>query len=54
MSERRAQAVVDYLTKAGVSGDRLVAIGYGSMRPIASNDTNDGKAQNRRIEFVVR
>lgn len=54
LSERRAQAVVDYLTKAGVSGDRLVAIGYGSMRPIASNDTNDGKAQNRRIEFVVR
>ena len=54
LSERRAQAVVDYLVRAGVPSERLKAIGYGQTQPIASNDTDDGKAQNRRIEFVVR
>ncbi|MGJ4948520.1 OmpA family protein [Bradyrhizobium sp. HKCCYLS20291] len=54
LSQKRAQAVVDYLTKAGLPADRFSAIGYGSTQPIASNDTGDGRAQNRRIEFVVR
>ena len=54
LSEKRAQAVMDYLVKAGLPADRFTATGYGSTQPIASNDTDEGKAQNRRIEFVVR
>jgi len=54
LSEKRAQAVVDYLVRAGLSPDRLTAVGYGSTHPLASNDTDEGRAQNRRIEFVVK
>lgn len=53
LSERRAQAVVDFMRDAGVSADRLVAIGYGESRPLQGNDTDAGKAANRRIEFRV-
>lgn len=54
LSERRAQAVLDYMLRAGLPVDRLHAVGYGQTRPVASNDTAEGKAQNRRIEFTVR
>jgi OOP family OmpA-OmpF porin len=54
LSEKRAQAVTDYLVKAGLPAERFTAIGYGSTQPVASNDTDEGKAQNRRIDFVVR
>lgn len=54
LSEKRAQAVVDYLVKAGLPAGRFAAIGYGSTQPVAANDTDDGKARNRRIEFVVK
>jgi OmpA-OmpF porin, OOP family len=54
LSERRAQAVVDYLVKAGMPADRFKPVGYGSAQPIAANDTDEGKARNRRIDFVVR
>jgi OOP family OmpA-OmpF porin len=54
LSEKRAQAVVDYLVKAGLPASRFTATGYGSTQPIATNDTDEGKAQNRRIEFMVR
>ena len=54
LSEKRAQAVMDYLVKAGLPADRFTAIGYGSTQPVASNDTGTGKAQNRRIDFLVR
>jgi len=54
LSEKRAQAVMDYLVRAGLPADRFTPIGYGSTQPIAGNDTEDGKAQNRRIEFVVK
>ncbi|WP_315797795.1 MULTISPECIES: OmpA family protein [unclassified Bradyrhizobium] len=54
LSQKRAQAVVDYLVKAGLPADRFTPIGYGSTQPVVSNDTADGRAQNRRIEFVVR
>jgi OmpA-OmpF porin, OOP family len=40
--------------KAGLSADRFTATGYGSTQPVAGNDTDEGKAQNRRIDFVVR
>ena len=54
LSKRRAQAVVDYLVSAGVDAKRVTAKGYGEERPIASNDTAEGKAQNRRIEMTVK
>jgi len=53
LSEARAQAVVDYLVDGGIGADRLTAFGYGEDRPIADNDTPEGRAQNRRIAFVV-
>ena len=54
LSEKRAQAVADYLIKAGLPADRLKAVGYGSSQPVAANDTDEGKAKNRRIDFVVK
>ena len=54
LSEKRAQAVIDYLVKAGLPADRFTAVGYGATQPVAGNDTDEGKAQNRRIEFLVR
>ncbi|MDH5293497.1 MAG: fasciclin domain-containing protein [Acidimicrobiia bacterium] len=53
LSEVRAQAVVDYLESGGLDSELLTAIGYGESQPIASNDTEEGKAQNRRIEFSI-
>lgn len=54
LSEKRAQAVTDYLVKAGLPAGRFTATGYGSTQPVAGNDTDEGKAQNRRIDFLVR
>lgn len=54
LSERRAQAVADYLVRAGVRADRLSFIGYGEGRPVAPNDTPENKSLNRRIEFSVK
>ena len=54
LSEKRAQAVLDYLVRAGLPASRFTATGYGSSQPVASNDTDEGKAQNRRIDFLVR
>jgi outer membrane protein OmpA-like peptidoglycan-associated protein len=53
LSERRAKAVEDYLISKGISTQRLEPVGYGKSRPIASNDTKEGRAQNRRVEFNV-
>jgi OOP family OmpA-OmpF porin len=46
--------VADYLTRAGIAAERMTAVGYGKLHPIASNDTEEGRAQNRRIEFEVK
>jgi OmpA-OmpF porin, OOP family len=54
LSEKRAEVVTDYLVKAGLPAGRFTAVGYGSTQPVASNDTDEGKAHNRRIEFVVK
>ena len=54
LSRQRAEAVADYLAKAGITAERMTAVGYGKVHPIASNDTEEGRAQNRRIEFEVK
>jgi len=53
LSRNRAQSVADYLTTRGVQSARLATRGFGSSQPIASNDTNDGRAQNRRVEIKI-
>jgi OOP family OmpA-OmpF porin len=53
LSERRAMAVKDYLVSHGIAADRLTAVGMGEADPIASNETKEGRAQNRRVEFNV-
>ena len=53
LSQRRAEAVKAYLISKGVSASNLTAKGYGKSKPIASNDTAEGRAQNRRVEFEV-
>ncbi len=54
LSDRRAKSVRKYLTnKGGVTKDHLTAKGYGETQPIASNDTDEGREKNRRVEFVI-
>jgi OOP family OmpA-OmpF porin len=51
LSERRAQSVVNYLVSKGIAAERLIPKGYGLTRPIASNNTAEGRARNRRVEL---
>jgi len=53
LSNNRAQTVADFLVAHGVTGDRLTVRGLGSINPVATNDTPDGRAKNRRVEIVV-
>jgi len=53
LSERRAKAFADALIKEGVVANRLTAVGVGPQSPVATNDTAEGRAQNRRVELVV-
>lgn len=53
LSQKRAQAVRDYLISLGVEATRLKAVGYGKEKPIASNRTREGRAANRRVEFKI-
>jgi outer membrane protein OmpA-like peptidoglycan-associated protein len=54
LSERRAQAVADYTkTVGGVDAARITTVGKGETNPVASNDTPEGKAQNRRVEIAI-
>lgn len=53
LSERRAQAVMAYLVKAGVDAAKLKATGYGQDKPVEDNSSSAGRAKNRRIEFLI-
>ena len=53
LSENRANAVVEYLVKRGVSDSRLVSEGLGDSQPIATNETEQGRRQNRRTELEI-
>ncbi|HUH73067.1 MAG TPA: OmpA family protein [Chitinophagales bacterium] len=53
LSQKRAQAVVEYLVKNGIALNRLSAKGFGESQPISTNDTKEGRQLNRRTEFVI-
>ncbi len=53
LSERRAKAFVNALVEDGVETNRLAAVGVGPLSPVATNDTSEGRAQNRRVELVL-
>jgi outer membrane protein OmpA-like peptidoglycan-associated protein/tetratricopeptide (TPR) repeat protein len=53
LSQARAEAVVAYLKGKGIAENRLKAVGYGSERPVATNDTPNGRQENRRTEFEI-
>ena len=54
LSERRARAVAEVLKASGVPASRIAAYGRGEDQPIASNTTTEGRAQNRRVEIIIR
>jgi outer membrane protein OmpA-like peptidoglycan-associated protein len=54
LSQRRAQAVRDYLVTRGIASDRIVAQGFGPTRTVADNNSAEGRANNRRVEIVVQ
>ena len=54
LSQRRARSVAEYLVSQGVSGSRLNTAGKGESNPIASNDTREGRALNRRVEIIAK
>ncbi|MGE3693042.1 MAG: OmpA family protein [Novosphingobium sp.] len=53
LSENRARTVANYMTSRGVSGARIRSMGFGETMPVASNDTEDGRARNRRVEIKI-
>ncbi len=53
LSASRAQKVADYLVQAGIDAARLEAKGFGSTKPVAGNDTPEGRAKNRRVDFTI-
>src|SRR2546426_1711117 len=53
LSERRAKAVRDYLVRQDIESSRITTHGYGKSRPVASNDTAEGRAENRRAEIIA-
>ncbi len=53
LSERRAEAVRQFLSSKGIDAARMTAVGYGESRPVAGNDTDEGREQNRRVELTI-
>ncbi len=54
LSHRRAESVRDYLESQGIDATRMSTAGYGETSPLDSNDTRAGRANNRRVEFVIK
>ena len=53
LSQERANTVKEYLVSKGISSERIVSKGYGKTRPVAGNDTDEGRQLNRRVEFKI-
>jgi outer membrane protein OmpA-like peptidoglycan-associated protein len=54
LSEKRAKSVLDFLVREGVTAERMELKGYGMSQPVASNETAQGRQQNRRVDLVIR
>ena len=54
LSENRANSVKTWLVSAGIDGARLQAIGHGESKPVASNETDEGRGKNRRVEITIK
>ncbi|MCP4440979.1 MAG: OmpA family protein [Aureispira sp.] len=54
LSQSRSEEVLKYLAKNGISADRMSAKGYGEEKPVADNNTAEGRAKNRRVEFILK
>jgi len=54
LSEKRAKSVLDFLVREGVTAERMELKGYGMSQPVASNETAEGRQQNRRVDLVIR
>jgi outer membrane protein OmpA-like peptidoglycan-associated protein len=54
LSKKRAQAVLDFMVSQGVAADRLSSEGYGESRPVADNETEEGRQKNRRVDLVIQ
>lgn len=53
LSQERAESVLEYLVKKGITRNRLEAKGYGPDKPVSSNNTDEGRSKNRRVEFTI-
>jgi outer membrane protein OmpA-like peptidoglycan-associated protein len=53
LSQQRAEAVANYLNSRGIMRDRMITVGAGETHPVASNDTDAGRAENRRVEITL-
>lgn len=53
LSEKRAGSVAGYLKDQGIAVSRITSVGFGETQPVASNDTNEGRSENRRVTFVI-
>ncbi len=54
LSRRRAESVVNFLTSHGINNSRLTSVGMGEGSPVATNETDEGRARNRRVDFRVQ
>ncbi|MEO6135418.1 MAG: OmpA family protein, partial [Ginsengibacter sp.] len=53
LSDRRARSVMEYILSKGIDPNRITSHGYGESKPVATNDTDDGRQLNRRVEFTI-
>jgi outer membrane protein OmpA-like peptidoglycan-associated protein len=53
LSDNRARSVMEYIISQGIARNRITSHGYGESKPVATNDTDDGRQLNRRVEFKI-
>jgi OOP family OmpA-OmpF porin len=53
LSDNRARSVMEYIISKGIASTRITSHGYGETKPVATNDTDDGRQLNRRVEFTI-
>ena len=53
LSENRAKSVLVYLSEHGITADRISSKGFGETKPVTTNESEEGKQQNRRVQFII-